>query len=427
MFALQNTKETSSKSNNTQHYVCSVVSKIDHALQNKSITGAREILEEEFNNSYEKFKYLKVPPIPLLSDVDKSVIFTGSTISAIKDILMNQGYLAGTNGVFLTQDCIRTGAKNYMFDNNWIPNGQIYFRMSSNLSRPERFNDVLNEALLFIENNVGVQLNSNKIKLLSSNKIDVLSNLKVQNKISIEYDTRDLDFYKWTYGIEGVYGSGLTISVYNELTSSWMNVGNVIAIYDNAGKELGTEFGFGYEYFLTALLNKDHPLRLSKIFDVFEFTPGLPLKYYYNLEAAANMKLANAGIGRKGSSHVYKEYLKSLQFIGSSLGKSEYDIIGDMSEYLKHFGHDIDLQPDFNFIANYSKNKQKFKNLVKRIGLNQWAVSKGIQPKEKFSNPISTIDNYLLRNGIKKEEVVVYLEPLKRFGILEKLQQPYIQ
>ncbi|HVX92983.1 MAG TPA: alanine--tRNA ligase-related protein [Candidatus Dojkabacteria bacterium] len=387
---------------------------------NEGILAVRESFEDSFRKFFEECNYTEVAPLPLLSDQDNSVIYTGASISALKDILLSQNYPDGTNGVFVSQECLRTGAKDRMLERDWVPFGQIYFQMISNLSIPYRFKDVFKEAIDFTQKVVGIE--KERIKILSSKNLGQIDDLEQLTDLEVEYDTRDQSFYNWKYGIDGVKGEGLTIAVYNPSIDNWMEVGNIVIIYDESGKELGIEFGYGYEYFLTAALGLDNPLKLSKVFEVFDFEPGLLLKYYYNLEAIANMKIAGSHVGEYGAEYVYRKYLKYLLHNGGLVGKNSDEILHDLSKYGESFHNtDIDLSEEREFFKKHQMRKDNFRSLVNRVWDHLNDLRNNVKPKERKLNPVKVIKHFLSKNGLNIEEVTDSLEVLREFDILDKL------
>jgi len=386
--------------------------------ESESIKSLREGLENSFSEYYSNLGYQEVSSVPLLEHSDNSVLFVGASISAIKDLLLSGDFPQDTNGVFLFQECIRTGAREHMFDNSWLPFGQIYFEMASILSRPGRSSEVISESLEFLLEKM--EISQERIKILSSKNICEYSDLDVS--VEVEYDSREEDFYTWVYGIDGVTGEGLTIAIYNSQLNSWLEIGNIVSIYDRDGNELGIEFGFGCEYFLTALKNADNPLQFSKVFDVFDYSDGLPLKYYYNLEAVAQMKGSGVNIGDHGAENVYKNYLKSLQYVAHTLGLSVDIVVSDLDRYTREvLGVESEFDIEKSFLDEHQRRKENLKSLVKRICVFLWNDVQGNKHKEYFTDPARTINDYLLQNGIQKIEVMYLLERLRRFGILEQI------
>lgn len=394
-------------------------------IQDKKIRLAHNFFENDFIDFFKMKGYIRVDPLPLLSEKDSSVIYTGASISAVKDILVSGEYPEDSSGVVIAQQCLRTNAYKYAFNNDWIPFGQIYFTMVSNLSRPGRFKDVVAEAVEFTQDHFGIEKERLMIRTtLQSNQIKDVAEM---TDLRVEYNTKKDSFYHWDYGIEGVHGEGLTIAVYNNDKKNWQDIGNIVVIYDKNGKELGVEFGYGYEFFLYSAVQIDQALKLSKVYEKFEFVPGLSQKYYSTLEAVSMMKLAGAKLGDRGADHVYKQYLKSLQFIGETLKKPVSEIINEIDIFTEFITDKQSvtnlLDEERKFLTKYIKRKQDFAVLVKNVGNYLWNVDHNRPVKDKFTDPISTVIKYMQQKGIQEYEVVDILDRLKRFNFIDKMKK----
>jgi hypothetical protein len=389
---------------------------------NVTVNTRHEALQALFDHYYQQLGYYPIDPAPLISKHDSSVIFTGAGITPLKTTLMSSDFPNGVPGYFVTQPCLRTHRLNRVFDDNYIPYGQTYFTMTTLLSRPGRFVDVTNESLDFFLDTLGIP--NDRLSLRSSKLFKELDQLDdvLRRDCSVEFDTKPGSYYQWEYGIEGIHGEGLTISVHDPSLDRFLDVGNVVRIIGADGMELGTEFGFGYEFLLSALLHVDPPLRMSKIFDWRPFEPGLSQKYMAYLEAMIMMKAAGTQIGHKGEGHIYKQYIKALEYIGERLGKRPPQVTIEISEAsIFLLGKTISLEDEQDLIILHAQRKKEFTRLRKRISRYIWYTQYSDDPnaKEKagpyIKDPTRTLHTFLRNNGIDPMEVQDELEKLQRF------------
>ena len=380
-----------------------------------AIGDAHTTFTDAFQDFFSEAGYESYPPAPLLNDVDDSVIFTGASISAVKPVLLSGNYPKGGKGIFVNgQMCLRTRALKHAFNNSKIPFGQTFFHMSTVHVPSGKFISLVQEAIEFT---VGLGVLKENI-ILRSTRLGSKESAVIHKHVDIQvlYDDREPAYYKWTYGLPGVEGEGIGIHVLNSGTGKFWDVGNIVRISTARGEELGSEFGYGVEFFLSALFGYVDPTRMSKVFDVFPYVTGLENKYFTYMEAVVNMRIAGVEIGHHGASHIYKKYLKSLQFMGEGLGKSITDVINDMQLLMNNISDDTgNLRAEQAFLTLHVQRKSAFTNLVKRIGKYLWALQKGNNPKEVFVDPWETLNKYLLMNGIAEQEVSSALERLERF------------
>jgi len=388
--------------------------KAKELFEKNEIRELHELVKTEFNNYFEHANYEQRPSAPLISNRDESVLFTGASISAIKPILLSGNYPEGKNGVYISQECLRTRALKHAFENDYIPFGQTYFNMSTILSRPGRFKDVTQEALDFTVNRLGVD--ASRIIIRSTKTNNELAAIDTYAGVRVDFDNQKSSYYHWNYGIPGVRGEGVAICIFNPADNKYWDVGNIVMILDKENRELGTEFGYGHEFLLTAMVGVEEPLEMSQIFELHKLEGGLPKKYYSYLEAVVRMKRAGIKIGDHEEEHIYKQYLKSLQFMGQTLGKNIEEVVTEMKGFNEFLdGNSLDLEPEEELMERHLGRKLQVEQMVKRVGKFLWAREHGQKAKETIQDPWAMIDNYLTQNGIDKLEVKRELERLNRF------------
>jgi hypothetical protein len=385
-------------------------------FKERRVLDLHKMLEHLFGEFYQNAGYTFHESAPLISEEDNSVLFTGAFISAVKDILLSGNYGDESSGIYMRQECLRTQDFKHAFENGFIPLGQTYFNMIGILSKPGRFNAVCAEAIDFTVNKLGIE--AYRVKIKSTKLYDELDDIRVDSTITVEYDTEPESYYWWNYGIDGVHGEGITLCVLNPATNEWWDVGNIVKIVNNVGSELGTEFGYGNEFLLSATIGVAEPLRLSQVFEIFEYESGLSQKYFAYLEAMVRMKNAGVMVGDHKTNHIYKQYLKSIQYIGSCIGKSIEEILSDIIIFERGLGiTDSDFGKEIAFMQDHENKRRGFSGLVKRVGKHLWDISKGRTPKETMSDPEGMLKNYLITNGIDINEVKDDLERLRRFNV----------
>lgn len=385
---------------------------------NGKISELRKEVGDTFSNYFRSKSYFETSPAPLVSVQDESVLFTGATISVVKDILINQTYPKGSNGLFVLQECLRTNADKYLFKDDWIPYGQMYFNMASILSKPGRKIEVITEAIDHLVNNIGIE--PERVKIRSTTKMGVIPT-EVLRGTQTEYDTKDEKYYNWGYGIRGVNGTGLTICIFNPTTKKWFEIGNIVTIFDQSGKELGTEFGYGFEFFLAATLGVDQPQKFSRIYELHDFKLGMDQKYLTTLEATVMMRLAGArSLPRSGGIHgVYRKHLRGISHMATLTARNTNTIIEGMKTLLSHLGRqDLKLEEERLYLKKHENYRIGFTSMVKRIKRQLSAEKEGKKPKEIIKNPAQMLARYLINRGIDPIEVRGELETLANFGIV---------
>jgi len=303
--------------------------KLESCYAKREINAMHIFFAEIFANYFTSQSYIHELPASLISQEDKSVKFTCSSTNKLKHLLFFEDFQG--NGSFVTQECLRTHALRYAFDNNWLPFGQAYFNISGLMSRPDRFYEVLGEVIEFTTMCLGI--NRSDLLIKSSQNMDILDSIDKHTDIKVEYNTEDENYYRWVFGIPKVYGEGLTISL-KQGNDTYLDVGNIIRILGDRESEQAIEFGYGHEFFMSKVVGVENPLELSKVFEIFPFKADLSSKYFGNLEVLCRIKKGKEGIKvSRGVRRIYNTYLKSLLHMANALDKSPQDVLFDISQY----------------------------------------------------------------------------------------------
>jgi hypothetical protein len=313
-----------------------LISKIQKYYEKREIKNMHELFKDSFKTYFLKKGYEIKNPAPLISQEDKTVIFTGSSTNVVKPQIINGNY-SKKKGFIVNQECLRNHALEHAFDNSWLPFGQAYFNISSVLSKPGRFSEVIEEATGFTTKYLGIS--PSKVKIKSTKKSNKLNKIDKIADLRVEYDTHKREYYRWRYGIQNIYGEGVTINLQNTSENSSLDVGNIIRILDNENKERGIEFGYGHEFFLSAALGIKNPLELSQVFEIFPFKPDLSCKYYGYLEVIVRIKKSkNQNIKmNRSAKRTYKKYLRSALYMGNLLGKDIEEILLEIEKIYQNF------------------------------------------------------------------------------------------
>jgi hypothetical protein len=366
------------------------------------IEAMHGIVEKRFSTYYESCGYTKHSEAPLISKADRSVIFTGASISAVK-YLIEEDRIPDP-GIYIIQPCIRTQDSRDAYDDSVVPLGQTFFNMATILAPTGRYPEVCREALEFTTESLGID--PHKIKIKVTSKDPLLAEYwgrKSDTDVSIEYDTHPDKYYKWKYGMPGISGSGLTVSVHNQATDSYWDVGNIVILREDSGKEVGTEFGYGIEFLLSGALGVDEPLRMSKISEIEPYQGGLHQKYTAYLEALIQMSAAGASIGDKGADHLFKQYIKVINHLRKGLSLENDDVLDTCRRYCDKFGLEESfpqLEENLEFMRVHEDRIQGFMRYVETIS----------STKQLVTDPLKKLTDRAQQLGLAPEETVEILK-----------------
>lgn len=289
----------------------------NHTSPVNDIKKEQAAICDQFSQFYTECGYQFVPSQGLLPSEDKTVIFTGATITPLKKTLLEG---VSFPGYFMIQKCLRTKDLNSIYDVTTIPDWTNYFTMCGVLASPKPIDEVSEEALeLFTQR---LQIPQGNIMVLSSSQDRDLSQYWKDKGFAVEENSKPEEFYRWHYGIPNIYGRGITFLLRFNEEDSYRELGNVISIHDDDGKLKAYEFGFGLESLLSKLHGFKKPMEASVVSDVIPYEEGLMEKVINALVTSTVLYHHGIEPGRGRERYILKKIVKGLSFLRRQMGIS---------------------------------------------------------------------------------------------------------
>lgn len=309
----------------------------EFSLSKIDIRVGQRFISDQFTLFYEEQGYQKFPPGGLLATDDKSVIFTGATITPLKKVL-EEGVTPP--GHFMVQKCLRTKDINQITDISVIPDWTNYFTMCGILSAPGRAGDVSNEAYEFLIDRLGLD-RDNILVQASSNDRD-LSSYWASRGIPIEEDGQPESYYRWRYGMPNIYGRGINLLLRSNENDSYRDLGNIISVEDADGIVHAYEFGFGLESVLSKMYGFKKPMEASIVSTVIPYEEGIREKFVNALMTSTVLYHHGIEPGREREKYILKKLVKGLSFLRRKLGLSinevrDYANLFEKAEFIEGF------------------------------------------------------------------------------------------
>jgi len=344
----------------------------------KQING-KQFLPQEFNHreisEYSKFVstsylshfmengYIEQKSVDIVAqDIDPSVLFIGSTISALKHMYLNNKIPAC--GVVINQLCIRTHNLKKLYTERQNK-GNTVFELIGGLSEVSKFSEVYNLSLRYFYEKVKIEKESLFVKASSADK-DILESIKKdQNSPKIEIDGRKLDYYRWKYGIPGVSGRGIAFSVRNKFDKKKsMTLGNIILMESNQLPS-AVQWGFGISSIICGKYGKEKVIEGSLISQVVPYDKGPNSKFADSLTAVIEMYNSGLKPSNRGVDSYLKAYLRGLAYLMQRDNINQNDLSGYVKKYC-----------DLRIIANH---KLISKQIINEIKSHNSSVDKFLQ------------------------------------------------
>ncbi|MBU0637043.1 hypothetical protein KKH16_02450 [Patescibacteria group bacterium] len=330
-------------------------------------------LEHFSNNGYEKKDSIDI----VAKDADPSVLFIGSTISALKPLYLNNE--VPENGAIIDQPCIRTQNLKNIYSK--MPNkGNTVFELVGGIAPENKFSDVYILSLEYFYEKLKVEKDRLFVKASSLDK-DMLEGMESEGGgPEIELDSRKQDYYRWKYGIEGVAGRGITFAIKNKLdVSKFMSLGNII-IMESDNHPSAVQWGYGVGSIISGKYSKERVIDGSLINQVVPFSEGENAKFADSLAAVIEMYNSGLAPSNRGADSYLKAYLRGLAFWALENKIAKDEIIKYVKEYCR-----LRNIPNADLISS---------NIIKEIEVHKLQANKVFQKyKDKESEDIGRILN----------------------------------
>jgi len=327
-----------------------------------SLQEKQAFVIEQFLQFYKERGYQLIEPENLIPKDDKSVIFTGATITPLKKYLLREGI--PYPGLYMVQKCLRTKRLDDMTDLKIIPDWTHYFTMCGVLSTVGREMEVANEAYDLLVNKLKIPKSNFLVDACLTDR-DLSRHWQVKG-IEIAENTHQENIYRWRYGIPNIYGRGINLLLrYNE-TDVYRDLGNMISVEDSDGKTLGYEFGCGLESLISKMLGFKKPLEASLVSAVIPYKEGLQEKFIDLLTAVVVILHYDIEPGRGREKHVLKRLIKGLSYLRRKMDISieqvkEWCLIFEKIE----FGESNSVDKIIVAISTYEDQLEKYIDYAK--------------------------------------------------------------
>ena len=332
--------------------------------ENQSPLDQVEEFTESFFDRYEKKKFkLSIDKSLHIEDGD-SLLLSNSTMCRYRDYIRDSRI--HPDGVAAQQLCLRTPDLSRYDKEDYEFNFPSLFNMVGLMLPKESTNKLFRETYDWL---VSVGIEPERIYIKTSEG-DFLANLCIPDdfKDRILIDTERPSFYKWDYGMQDVFGEGLTFSILQN-NGEILDIGNIIAFTDRDRALIGWETAFGVET-LTARRDNVPLYKKYKIFELFgEITNEQQKPLLDSISSVIELIVQGFEPGPKKQSYILRKYLNIISKLSNRLemdidmiiikycNSKNYDAIKILST-VKNYLDVIKIQKEVN-INNLRKYLKK--------------------------------------------------------------------
>lgn len=288
--------------------------------------------ESRFRRTAMAFGLQEQDPARLVSTGDRSVRFIGSVSNVFKPFLVSR--TAPDPGRFLVQRCLRTRNSPSFFDDELNPEWMSAFRSFGAMVPAIQYSRLLELTLEYLFD-LGVEPRSVAIEV-SFGDTDLLeASLSIKQMYGCGLLVEPSDVmrpYRHVYGIEGVAGRNVNVTLSGSPGSRGLVIGNVVLIESGAGA-FAAEFGTGVSTLLARIFAVKDAAATSLISTVFAYAPGLARKLADSLSASVAMMREGVRTGSRDKERLLRTYLRGTAVLSRRLGLSLSAIVRIAREY----------------------------------------------------------------------------------------------
>lgn len=325
-----------------------------------------------FMDTFESQGYIKHEPYPsLISDIDHSVRFIGSTTNVFKKYITGNITLPN-DGYFLVQKCLRTRNTNTLFDDSIIPEWSSYFTAMGAIAPSINIDKLSETTIKFL---LSQNIDIDRIRISASFKdkdlLEVIKTLSLKNKFTFNIDENEnVDKYRHKYGENNLAGRNFNISIKNERTNEFRDVGNIILI-EKDSNPVAVEMGIGVGTLISKKFNLNNTIESSLISKIVKYKPDLTSKFSDTLCVIVAMLKEKIIPGSRDKARLLRTNLVALTYFRKKLNieleeikdyidkyeKEEFGVITNISNKVIDYLGEIEKKyPNTTYDINWGKN-----------------------------------------------------------------------
>jgi hypothetical protein len=313
---------------------------IDAVKQDRvAIAELREAVRQQFLSFFVDEKGgTSHPPGPIVPEHDKSVAFTGSTISTLKPILLSAKI--PDNGIFMVQNCLRAQNTKILSDVSKSPQWSSLFSSTGGLANVQEMDPLLSKTWQFFTDRMGIPEDRLHIRIASTDTDLLESCRRTGLSSAFEVDANPPVYYTHKFGLPTVFGRNFNFAISDPKTRELRDIGNFIVIEDS-GKPMALEIAFGVETIVSRALGMASPIHAAPITDFIPAKDGQTVKFADALSASTAILQADVRpTASDMRGRVLRQYLQGAGSLRASTGLEREQIRQAIDGFeQQEFGH----------------------------------------------------------------------------------------
>lgn len=275
----------------------------------------------DFRRHYAALGYNEQAPAPLVSTVDPTVRFIGSTISVLKSFILDDS-IPGP-GVFLIQPSLRTRNLERLLDEKAATTSPSFFVHLGTLSPPDFLEQAAFDGWKFFMEHCAAR-GAHAVMRISSQDRDLLAVARHLPGAEIEVDGEPDQHYRHQFGMKEAAGRNLNWGV-RQADSRIANVGNLVIIENSRGG-IGVEVVMGLSHLIAGIFGLRHPIMASPAAAAVTIKSVDEIKFADALVVCCVLADAELRPTGRGRGRTMRGYLQALAMLRHKCGISFDDL-----------------------------------------------------------------------------------------------------
>lgn len=300
----------------------------------KTKTEYLDFVENKFVECFKDKGYIEEKAVAITSQIDPTVDFVGSKISALKHYIFEDNI--SRQGRFLIQNCIKLKYMQNLKNNDPQRFGSYYKGMGT--LTEYNLNKIVTDTFDYFLSPKYLGMDSKNLCIrISSKDIDLLESIEnVDKNVRRDIDTVEEKHYRHKYGMDEhqIYGRDFNIGIRKGNSDEFFNCATLV-VMEKPQKKIAVDMGIGNCSLSMCKFNTNNTVASSRMGDIIHIDSVEMMKFADSLIVIST--LLKEDITEHSSKHFkkkFRQYLQALRFWRDKLNVSDEQILEYMNKFL---------------------------------------------------------------------------------------------
>jgi len=287
------------------------------------IADMRDDIRRKFVEHFGSCGFFEHQPSGLIPKYDKSVLFTGSTISTFKPYFVDSN--RPNKDFYIVQNCLRTQNALNLTKDEIEPQWASYFSSIGTFNSYTKLSYLCAQTWEFFADSLHVPISQLRVRVSSKDR-DLYGFWKKSMKPQcLEVDANTSSYYTHKFGLQNVYGRNCNLAIFDRVNGVLRDIGNIIVIEVDE-EPYAMEIAFGVETIVSRLLGLSMPIGAAPIADIVPCITPHSMKFADALCAAMVILKEGERPIATNRGRVLRKYLQGVSYLRHKINVTPEDI-----------------------------------------------------------------------------------------------------